>query len=112
MLQLPVGIIVAAVGGTPVRAWMSQQSLATIPGIKLPAVSTSPKDPAVLYNGMIHPLANVKIRGRCGTRVSMTVSSHSYTGNSSKPWLLRGGSCGKMIFRFILYRSRPTIIPM
>lgn len=65
-LDVPVGIVVAAVGGSPIEAWMSREALASIPEGR-PALETEnsvPHEKACgLFNGMITPLVPLGIRG-------------------------------------------------
>ena len=68
MLGVPVGIIVSAVGGTKIQAWMSKPSLADFYKNTdlLPTeaqVLTTNNTPTVLFNTMIHPLIGYGIRG-------------------------------------------------
>jgi sialate O-acetylesterase len=66
-LKVPVGMIMASRGGTKIEAWMSENSLRSFPGIKIPAVGDTARmiknDPAVLFNGMIHPFLGYGIKG-------------------------------------------------
>lgn len=63
-LGVPVGLIVSAVGGTPIRAWTSAESLKEIPEITVKLGEKLTKnDPTVLYNAMIAPLTNYTARG-------------------------------------------------
>lgn len=66
-LHVPIGIIHTSWGGTPIEAWMSEESLKEFSHAKIiPASDTTkvqPKDPASLYNGMIYPLLPYGIRG-------------------------------------------------
>jgi len=67
-LQVPVGIIETAWGGTVIEAWMNKESLQPFAGeIKIPAVTDTLKlhqnDPTGLYNGMVTPLIGYGIRG-------------------------------------------------
>lgn len=66
-LKVPVGIIVSSAGGTMIEAWMSKSSLSPFREVKVPE-SLDPalavhKEPTVLYNGMIAPLAGYGIKG-------------------------------------------------
>ena len=66
-LHVPLGIIHSSWGGTPIEAWMSEESVKPFPNVKIiPAADSSPvqqKNPGVLFNGMIHPLLSYGIRG-------------------------------------------------
>jgi sialate O-acetylesterase len=62
-LKVPVGIIQAAVSGSPIEAWTPPQGFAMLPaGIKPPGKGMWPW-PVQLYDGMIHPLVPFSIRG-------------------------------------------------
>ncbi|MEI8087184.1 MAG: sialate O-acetylesterase, partial [Paludibacter sp.] len=65
-LKVPVGVITSAWGGSPVEAWMSKETIA--PFTDALKQSTDPKlakqyRATFLYNGMISPLLNFKIKG-------------------------------------------------
>lgn len=67
-LDVPVGLVVCARGGTRIELWMSREMLSQYPQIDLPQVSSdtncSPGDtPTEQYNGMIHPLKGLGIKG-------------------------------------------------
>lgn len=65
-LKVPVGVITSAWGGSPVEAWMSKETIASFTDAL--KQSTDPKlakqyRATFLYNGMISPLLNYKIKG-------------------------------------------------
>ncbi len=66
-LKVPVGIIEAAVGATVIETWMSKNSLAEVPEVKLSYKPDSSKidmnDPSVAFNAMINPLTEFRIKG-------------------------------------------------
>lgn len=66
-LGVPIGLIEAAVGGTSIKTWMTNESLladpAFAPFLEEKATSTSPNEPTARYNGMIAPLQPFAVRG-------------------------------------------------
>ncbi len=67
-LGVPVGLIATTIGGTPAEAWTPRECLQAKP--ELSYFLTSPGGAgwdcgkaSYLYNGMIHPLMNYRIRG-------------------------------------------------
>ena len=66
-LKMPVGILEASWGGTPIEAWMDAGSLRPfhVSGIPVPGDTTAPDRlrATCLYNGMIAPIAGYGIRG-------------------------------------------------
>jgi sialate O-acetylesterase len=94
-LKVPVGLIQSAWGGTRAEAWTSPDALAASPAFKgeidaflqkmedpekKAAFDAKPgaraNDPSVLYNGMIAPLLNYRIRG------AIWYQGESNTGNA------------------------------
>jgi sialate O-acetylesterase len=67
ILKVPVGVIEAAWGGTPIEAWMDKESLATFPRVKTPSEHDTLKAdrlrPTCLFNGMIAPIVGFGIKG-------------------------------------------------
>jgi sialate O-acetylesterase len=66
-LNVPVGVIFTAWGGTRIEAWMSSPSLQPFPTVKTSTAGDTVKlnhnSPAVLYNAMINPVAGFSIKG-------------------------------------------------
>ncbi|MDR2129627.1 MAG: sialate O-acetylesterase [Odoribacteraceae bacterium] len=66
-LDVPVGLVHASWGGSRIEAWMSPASLSDIPEKTIPATDSDIKiangSPAVLYNGMLHPIVGYGMRG-------------------------------------------------
>jgi sialate O-acetylesterase len=65
VLDVPVGLIQTAWGGSSVEAWMDGQTLSTF-GIKLPTEMPDKYKnlvPSLLYNGMLNPYVPYSIRG-------------------------------------------------
>jgi len=64
---VPVGLIVAAWGGSACAAWMKADWLKAFPDAKIPAspddIKSKNRTPTVLYNGMLHPLIGYTMRG-------------------------------------------------
>jgi sialate O-acetylesterase len=59
-LHVPIGLISASVGGTTAERWMSQEALEAATDLKAMPRTQGAND---LYNGMIHPLIPLAIRG-------------------------------------------------
>lgn len=67
VLGVPVGLIVAAWGGSSCESWMTEQWLQPFPEAKIPRseadITSRNRTPTVLWNGMMHPLAGYTMRG-------------------------------------------------
>ena len=67
ILDVPVGLVVAAWGGSACEAWMTADWLKAFPEAKIPQTETDIKSknrtPTVLYNGMLHPLIGMTMKG-------------------------------------------------
>ncbi|MXV51929.1 sialate O-acetylesterase [Pedobacter sp. HMF7647] len=66
-LKIPVGVIMSAVGGTRIEAWMSENSLQSFPEVKIPGLSDTSNitknTPTVLFNAMIKPFSGYTLKG-------------------------------------------------
>lgn len=67
MLDVPVGLVVAAWGGSACEAWMNADWLKAFPDAKIPQseadIKSKNRTPTVLYNGMLHPLIGMTMKG-------------------------------------------------
>ncbi len=67
ILGVPVGLIVTSWGGSACEAWMRADWLKAFPDTKIPAsaddIKSKNRTPTVLYNGMLHPLIGITMRG-------------------------------------------------
>jgi sialate O-acetylesterase len=83
-LNVPVGIIVSAWGGSRVEGWMSEELVRKhsedMLNTEYPDGETW-KKPEVMYNGMIYPLKDVVIRGVCWYQGESNVDSPETYGN-------------------------------
>lgn len=67
ILDVPVGLIVASWGGSACEAWMTSDWLKAFPDAKIPQkpedITSKNRTPTVLYNGMLHPLIGLTMKG-------------------------------------------------
>lgn len=67
VLDVPVGLIVTAWGGSACEAWMTADWLRAFPDAKIPQTKediwSKNRTPTLLYNGMLHPLVGITMRG-------------------------------------------------
>jgi sialate O-acetylesterase len=61
-LKVPVGMIDSSWGGTRIETWMSKEALESV-GIKDPPKKLSANSASALYNGMIYPFLNYRVKG-------------------------------------------------
>jgi len=67
-MKTPVGLINSTWGGTPAEAWTPREALELNAELMnaanaLPKVSWATTEPGRIYNAMIHPITNFKIKG-------------------------------------------------
>lgn len=66
-LNVPVGLVVSAWGGSSVEAWMSKELLSSFPEVTIPQkeqdIIEKNRTPTTLYNAMIHPLIGFPVKG-------------------------------------------------
>ncbi|WP_282040926.1 sialate O-acetylesterase [Winogradskyella flava] len=66
-LNVPIGIIESAWGGTRIECWMPKEKLLEYEDVKfsktLPVEQNKQKKPSFLYNAMIYPFKDFKIKG-------------------------------------------------
>ena len=67
LLDVPVGLVVTAWGGSACEAWMRAEWLKAFPETKIPQkpedIWSKNRTPTVLYNGMLRPLIGMAMRG-------------------------------------------------
>lgn len=82
MLNVPVGLIVTSWGGSSCEAWMNRDWLKAFPQIELPAsqetIKSKNRTATVLYNGMLHPLVGISMRGVIWYQGEENVSRSGY----------------------------------
>ena len=62
-LDVPVGLVTSAVGGSPIEAWLDIAALRRLPAYAQATTKVHRNGPAALYNGMIAPLTPLTFRG-------------------------------------------------
>lgn len=66
-LNVPIGLIVSAWGGSSIEAWMNEEMLKDFSNVAIPNKNEQVKSPhhtpTMLYQGMIHPLVGFTIKG-------------------------------------------------
>ena len=79
-LNIPIGIIVSAWGGTKVESWIDRETLETYPDINLSEDVVNKLNPAarplLMYNAMIHPLTNYVVKGFIWYQGESNVGAH------------------------------------
>jgi sialate O-acetylesterase len=66
ILDVPVGLICTAYGGSAIKAWVSKEVMDSFKKVNLDGVDITKKTnkiPTVLFNAMIHPLTPYTIKG-------------------------------------------------
>jgi sialate O-acetylesterase len=66
-LNVPVGLVLSAWGGSSVEAWMSEDMLRAFPQVNIPKSDADIKEknrtPTTLYQAMIHPIVGMTLKG-------------------------------------------------
>ncbi|WP_299119357.1 sialate O-acetylesterase [uncultured Winogradskyella sp.] len=66
-LNVPIGIIESSWGGTKIESWIPKENVLKYENIKIPNTlhtdQNKQKKPTALYNAMIHPFQDFKIKG-------------------------------------------------
>lgn len=67
-LDVPIGLLRAAVGGTMIESWLPHELIETLGERRVPPSRPQPQQavfdkPSCLFNGMIHPLVPLPIKG-------------------------------------------------
>lgn len=80
VLNVPVGIIVSAWGGTKVEGWTNREILETYPDVDLSEEAINKLNPMsrplLMYNGMIHPITNYVVKGFIWYQGESNVGAH------------------------------------
>ncbi len=69
ILDVPVGIIVSAYGGSTIEAWMDRETLSSFPSVDMSMLDTrkvvtpTQQTPTLLYNAMLAPVIGYTIAG-------------------------------------------------
>jgi len=84
LVDVPVGLVVSAWGGSSVEAWMSKDMLSGFPEVKIPeneqAIIEKNRTPTTLYNAMVQPLTGFPVRGIIWYQGETNYDrAHSYT---------------------------------
>lgn len=79
-LNVPVGIIVSAWGGSKVEAWINREILSTYEDVNLDEEAINKLHqmarPLLMYNGMIHPITNYKVNGFIWYQGESNIGAH------------------------------------
>jgi sialate O-acetylesterase len=79
-LNVPVGIIVSAWGGTKVEGWTNREILETYPDVNLSEEAINKLNPMarplLMYNGMIHPVTKYVVKGFIWYQGESNVGAH------------------------------------
>ncbi len=107
-LQVPVGIVCSAYGGSKVESWMNHAQLEQYPDINLnpdsiAAIEPDYYRPMLMYNGMLKPLENYTVKGIIWYQGCSNVGNHdTYAGRLAdmvREWRTEWG-LGELPFYF------------
>lgn len=66
-LEVPIGLLMSSYGGSNIETWMEESWLREVSDVEAPKSEEGLKNknriPTMLYNGMIHPIADFGIKG-------------------------------------------------
>ncbi|MDR2815450.1 MAG: sialate O-acetylesterase [Proteiniphilum sp.] len=79
-MNVPVGIVVSAWGGSKVEAWTDRETLKSYPDVDLSEDAVNKLSPAgrplLMYNAMIHPIAKYVVKGFIWYQGESNVGAH------------------------------------
>jgi sialate O-acetylesterase len=110
-LNVPVGIIVSAWGGTPAEVWIEKSRIENVPGLNENKYALSydwwPGEPGVLYNSMIYPVVPYGIAGAIWYQGESNVSNHQVYASLMKTLIENWRSDFKKDFPFYFVQIAP-----
>jgi sialate O-acetylesterase len=113
-LNVPVGIIVSAWGGTPAEVWIEKSRIENKPELNKNKYALNydwwPGEPGVCYNSMIAPVIPIGIAGAIWYQGESNVSNHQIYAELMKTLIENWRADFENEFPFILYRLRHTIM--
>jgi sialate O-acetylesterase len=110
-LNVPVGIIVSAWGGTPAEVWIEKSRIENIPGLNENKYALRfdwwPGEPGVLYNSMIYPVVPYGIAGVIWYQGESNVSNHPVYASLKKTLIENWRNDFKKDFPFYFVQIAP-----
>jgi sialate O-acetylesterase len=110
-LNVPVGIIVSAWGGTPIEVWMEKNSIIQNPELDKNKFiwpdASRPDEPGILYNSMIYPLIPFGIAGAIWYQGESNTMNHSVYATMMKTMIAGWRKDFKKDFPFYFVQIAP-----